>query len=436
MTSVKIGGKSVRLDTKNVIGVGGEATVFHHNNQAVKIYLDASKQRDQKLRAMLTRVRSLPEQVIAPQQLVMDSTQRQAIGFTMRLLDNSYIEARQLSIKKFRALAGLTTQDIVRLFLNTHQTLQHIHNAGLVVGDFNDLNLMFKESEMLFIDVDSFQFDSFPCIVGTEAFLDPQLYDKDLSLDTFFSPENDWYSFAVLLFKSLVLTHPYGGVHPSLNLLTIRAVNGITVFDSDVKYPRIAYSPDLLSDEMGQLFDEWFKQGKRGVFPEKILNDYAVTAKICSNCQATYPNNRSRCPMCSTVVPVIVPEKVHFETLLQTEGEIIAWNLLGQTLRLLTHENGKVVFYELDKYRQTRKVSLFNTMPNATYGVLNNMVVVSPSRDSESLMIVDVSGNEPQPILQTTTTFFGGMGPVFGTSAPPPVSTRRRLPDARSHRIR
>jgi hypothetical protein len=82
---------------------------------------------------MVNRVQSLPQEVIAPCELVYDAGGSQVVGFTMRLLDATYTEVRQLSVKKYRAQAGLNSVDIARLFLNAHQTLTAIHRAGMVV---------------------------------------------------------------------------------------------------------------------------------------------------------------------------------------------------------------------------------------------------------------------------------------------------------------
>src|SRR5262249_12003006 len=157
-----------------------------HQKQAVKIYLTPSPERDQKLRDFLPYGQSLPPEVIAPEQLAIDPQTNQVVGFTMRLLDSRFVEIRRLANTTFRAMAGLTARDLSTLFLNAHQTLSAIHKAGLVVGYLNDLNLMFYGPEMLFIDVDSFQFDKYPCMVGTEAFLDPALYGIDLAQQPYF----------------------------------------------------------------------------------------------------------------------------------------------------------------------------------------------------------------------------------------------------------
>ena len=173
---VQINGKRVQLENNAVIGVGGEATVFKLGSDAVKVYLVPDDQRGKKLIQMLTKASSLPQAVVAPQHLVYDDKGKAIVGFTMRLLDTQYVEVRELTKKKYRTQTSITAKDVARLFLHIGETLQRIHQTGMVVGDLNDLNIMFRDESALFIDVDSFQFDKYPCPVGTEAFTDPVLY--------------------------------------------------------------------------------------------------------------------------------------------------------------------------------------------------------------------------------------------------------------------
>jgi len=413
---VIINNKTVRLDTQTVIGVGGEATIFQHQGKAVKIYTAPDALREQKLRAMHTRTAQLPQEVIAPQDLVLDKKGKQVIGFTMRLLDSDYVEVRKLASKKYRAMTGLTARDVGQLFLKTGQTLNCIHQAGMVVGDFNDLNLMFHDDDVLFIDVDSFQFGQYPCLVGTETFIDPNLYGRDLSQQPYFTPENDWYSFAVLLFKSLLLTHPYGGVHPQVKLLTKRAQQRISVLHPDVNYPRIAYSPELLTDELQALFESWFTHGYRGVFPLEQLQTYIQTLKTCPSCDAAYPMNHSHCPVCAAQVPVTITTAAASQVLLQTQGEIVAWQVSGQKVRLIAHENGKAILYVLKGRSVIQTVSLFDAIPTAKYTFSDDYLIVSPAADSDDLLVLNTSGTKPSAVLKTTSAKFGNGGRVFGAN--------------------
>lgn len=424
--NVTIYNKRVNLSDKDVIGMGGEATIFRYKGDAVKVYSQPTPARDRKLRDMIAACAALPNQVIAPRTLTFDKSAKTVVGFTMALLDPNYVEVRRLSTKNYRATSGITAREVTALFLDTWRTLQAIHQAGMVVGDFNDLNLMFNgaagkaPTEMIFIDTDSFQYGAHPCMVGTEAFLDPLLYGVDLDKAPIFKPEHDWYSFAVLLFKSLLLTHPYGGVHPLVTTLIGRAQGRISVFDAQVKYPRIAYAPELLTDELITCFETFFTAGKRMVFPEAALCDYLNGLRECANCGASYPDSRAQCPICAAASPTPPTPKLGGQVagsrpIFQAGGNIVAWKVSGETIRLIARENERFIYYRIGN-GATQRVVLFDALSNARFTFLEDMIIISPAPDSDDLMVVDCSTGKPVGILKTTTGRYGGNAPMFGAS--------------------
>ncbi|MCU0512660.1 MAG: hypothetical protein MUE40_08830 [Anaerolineae bacterium] len=414
MKQIRLEGRSITLTDRQVIGQGGEATIFQHQGQALKVYLRPEAARAAKLLALLPLAAGLPPQVIAPQQPVYDAAGQQVIGFAMRLLSAEYAEVRQLASRKQRALTGLTVREVARLFYRAGHTLAAIHQAGMVVGDLNDLNLMFGQGDMLFIDVDSFQFGAYPCMVGTEAFIDPALYNRDLAAAPYFRPEHDWYSFAVLAFKSLLLAHPYGGVHPTTHLLTQRAQQRLSVFSHQVTYPKIAFPLELLNDDLLYTFEAWFGHGQRGVFPFAALLDYAGGLQTCAFCGEWYPAQRPRCPHCAAVAPAAVVRQSVCQVLLRTAGKLVAWQVEDDTARLIAHEQGRAVLYTLNGQTPAPPMPLFEALPAAAYAFLGEVLVISPAPDSAELLLVDTAGDRPVPLLQTTTGAFGNGERVFG----------------------
>jgi serine/threonine protein kinase len=414
MIQVMINGKKATLTNRDVIGTGGEANIFKYKEQALKLYLQPDAERDQKLRAMLPLAAHLPPEVIAPQTLVQDAKGKNAVGFLMRLLTSDYTEARQLSSKKYRAMSGVTARDVARLFVKAGAALKNIHQAGMIVGDLNDLNLMFRADEMLYIDVDSFQFGQYPCMVGTEAFLDPALYNCNLAAQPMFTPENDWYSFAVLLFKSLLLAHPYGGVHKSVNLLTQRAMQHLSIFTPDVTYPRVAYPLELVDDDLLHVFNDLFTRGQRGEFPLEELRAYADSLQVCAACGDLYPSQRSRCPHCSALIPVAAVANAQARVLARMAGQIVAWHVAGNMARFIAHEGGKAVLYVLKGQTLLKKQPLFDAIPTATYAFLEELLIISPAPESSDVLVIDTSGAQPTAALQTTTGQYGNDERVFG----------------------
>lgn len=420
---VVVNGQRIKLDKRDVLGLGGEATIFKNKNknQALKIYFDLTPGRLAKLEDLLKISPSLPGNVIAPLDLVFEARGQKIIGFTMKLLPPDWEIVARLSNKNYRLRHNLSTKTVAQLFIGAHKTLFEIHAKGLVVGDLNDLNEVFQGQEILFIDVDSFQFDRYPCLVATEKFLDPNLYGKELSKKPYFKPENDWYSFAVLLFSSLLLVHPYGGVHPQLKQITQRAKQRITVFDQGVIYPKIGYSPEILSDELLEVFYQYFKKGWRGLFPLKELETYQDLLIECSSCKAFYPAQRNNCPNCTAknimIIKLISSVKgCQVETLIETSGRIIFFQILGSTLYALADEDGLTVLYSKEPKRPVLRKELFRTISGAHYEIMDGYLVISPEPTKKELMVIDIKEARPKGVLRTTTELFAGRRAVFGTS--------------------
>lgn len=415
---VVIDGKIIGLDASAVLGAGGEGTVFkgkvRNNDVAIKVYHQPDQRRARKLQAFLSKNWLLPKNKIAlPLELVFDASGNNVVGLTMPLLGKGFEELSSLANKRYRAANLINTKMVSQIFLDGGETLQQVHANGLVIGDFNDLNGLFRGIEMLFIDVDAWQFDQFPCPVGTEQFLAPELYGTDLSMKPVFKPAHDWYSFAVMLCKSLLYTHPYGGIHKGYKQLTARAANRVTVFSPDVIYPKIALSPDLLNDDLADEFDQIFSRGRRGDFSLQVLETYAESLIECPKCGSFYPHIRNQCPVCSEanliviMHPTTVTKGVSVYVILQTNGPIVFSKVIGNAVFVIAYEDGKAVLYSKRGNNSVTRQELFKEIPGARYELTEDMLVVNPPHSTE-LMLVDVKGSKARPVIKTETSIYSG----------------------------
>jgi DNA-binding helix-hairpin-helix protein with protein kinase domain len=161
MTTIKYNGK-ITLDPKTLLVSGGEANVFKHGNLAFKIYHNPTKLHESKLKSFINRRFKLPNNLAYPIDILND-LQGKFVGFSMRIA-NTTNEFMKLSNRKYRNVIDITAPEILKLFSHVKTTLDLIHHQGLVVGDLNELNLMFNTNmQSIFIDVDSYQFDQYPC---------------------------------------------------------------------------------------------------------------------------------------------------------------------------------------------------------------------------------------------------------------------------------
>ncbi len=334
--------KKVRLSPKQLIGQGGEAEVyrlpphtavklfkspahpdFRHQPQAQQAAQLRLDQHQQKLRQF---PRNLPERVVVPQALVCDSTGQRVLGYTMPLLGNADLLLRY-SQRRFRQT--INTQTIITIFQDLHQTLTQIHQAQVVIGDFNDLNVLVKGTAAYLIDTDSFQFDAFSCQMFTARFVDPLLCDPDasqLTLQQPHTPDSDWYAFTVMLMQCLLFVDPYGGIYkPDHSEPTIaqgvRPLHRITVFHPEVRYPKPALPYHYLPDALLHHFHQVFEQDWRGTFPKNLLEN--LTWRSCSTCGLEHV--RPQCPQCAKpqIIPIVTPGQVRVIPVFQTQGLIL-----------------------------------------------------------------------------------------------------------------
>lgn len=409
--------QKIQLDDKDTIGTGGEAIVILHKNLALKIYHDPSPQRAKKLKDFINLNLSLPDNIACPLDLVYDEKSN-IVGFSMHVAKKCK-EAVYLSNKKHRNQEQITPNEIITFFTHMLETLQVLHKNNIYVGDYNDMNVLYNNSFLsVFIDVDSFQFGTYPCAVGTEQFLDPRLYSVDLSLKQYFSKETDWYSYAVMLFKCLLLTHPFGGVHNTLQTIVDRAKNKISVFDSSVIYPKIAIRPETLSVELLDYFNKVFKLDQRIEMPMSLLSSHKNSFIKCNDCNNYYFKGRGKCPIC--FVPVVQPtiniqqivitQDIHDDVcicdiLFQTEGTILFSKVLDDNRIIIVEFNGiqTNLHIIIDNYKKVFKLWSGHTK-DVQYDFFKNYLVLAVN---DELQIFEELHNL-QPVLKTTTLKYDG----------------------------
>ena len=188
---VYIQGKRVRLNPSQSIGKGGEADVFSPDGQnAIKIFKPPNHpdfqglpheqqaaeiriaEHQQKLRAF---PKGLPSRVIVPEHLATDHSGQRVVGYQMRFQTPTEVLLRY-GERVFRQ-AGISNEMIVKIFLDLHQTVTGIHQSRVVIGDFNDLNILVQDTAAYIIDADSFQFGRWLSKMFTGKFVDPLLCD-------------------------------------------------------------------------------------------------------------------------------------------------------------------------------------------------------------------------------------------------------------------
>jgi hypothetical protein len=418
---VFINRKRLCLMPQQAIGGGGEADIFRINNsQVLKLFKPPSHpdyagqpHEQQQAEARLAEHQAklpafpghVPGRVVRPEALVTDRGGWAILGYTMRFLHGATVLMRYTE-RSFRQ-AGVSHATVVALFRDLHQTLCALHRAGVVIGDFNDLNVLVLGTQAYLIDADSFQFGTFLCRVFTARFVDPLLCVPDATPLVPQQPHtvaSDWYAFTVMLMQCLLFVGPYGGIHrpndPARRVShEARPLHRMTIFHPEVQYPKPAIPYSTLPDELLHYWHQVFVQDVRGPFPLTLLD--TLHWQRCLRCGAEHA--RSVCPQCTPAAPAAVREviskrgTVTTRRLFRTSGLIVYATIQGGTLAWLYHaqdqlwrEDGTPVLHgALDPqmhYRLWGRATLL--------GKNGQVITVVPGHAPECLS-VDSTGTQP-----------------------------------------
>lgn len=367
---IYIRGKRLLVDPTKIIGEGGEAEIFSlgpnfphklaklwkppthpdfsgKDEQTIRNREGARKRIAENQHKIRAFPKNLPARVIVPEDLVLNRNDKQVLGYTMQHLQGADV-LRQYSMRRFRQRINADGNTVMGIFKDLHRTVEALHSSNVVIADFNYLNVLVKGVEAFIIDADSMQFKSYLTRSFTPRFVDPLICDAALSALVQSAPHSkatDWYAFMVMLFESLLLVHPYGGVYePKKGLLIphdARPLKRISVFHSEVKYPSKAIPLGYLDDDLLHEFYATFEEGKRRILSPNLLEQRFTRCPHCGTEHA-----RTKCPVCKEAVmparkKVVMRGKVSLERIFETSGEIAVATQQNGKLYYLVHEGNE-----------------------------------------------------------------------------------------------
>lgn len=336
-------GKTCALDPRSLIGSGGEAEIYDiGNSQVFKLLKDPNHadfvgdlegQRGAKARIdehqkklpEFLKLR-LPPRVIGP--IEVGKFRDRIVGYSMKHIQFTDPLLRY-SERGFREQhPQFTNTDVTRIMHDLHETVNDLHQSQIVIGDFNDLNVLVDKT-ITIVDADSMQFGSFLSKLYTERFVDPILCSSTgLNLTKPHTIYSDWYAFAIMLMQVNLFVHPYGGIYkPSDPTKRVpaseRPLRRISVFHTDVQLPKPARSLDCLPVDLAHHLFQTFEQDLRIEFPKILLDIHWADCPSCG-----YLHARSSCPNCSKPHPTVkqtveIRGKVTATTVFQTKGTIL-----------------------------------------------------------------------------------------------------------------
>lgn len=215
-------GKTVALSPDNLVGRGGEGSVYRlpgDPQYAIKIY---SKQpTDATARKLSVMVRHPPKvlandgRVVIAWPVNLVKSQGRVAGFRMPLVvGGKQISTCYLPLECREVYPHFTFEHLTSIALNLATVVASIHGRGYVIGDIEDQNvLVLPDTTVALVDTDSFQIRDpdtnviYPCTVKSREFAAPEL--RGMPADIERTCNHDCFGLAVLIFHLL-----YQGYHP------------------------------------------------------------------------------------------------------------------------------------------------------------------------------------------------------------------------------
>lgn len=247
----------------------------------------------------------LKEFCAVPEFLVQRMDNRQYVGFQMRHFKD-FEQLGTLSSLEYCLKKKITVRQIIHVFIALHDCLTKIHSKGFLVGDLNEDNILFKlankKASLAFVDTDSWAVNLpgliLPSTAKTKTFSHPELDREDAKLKQY----HDWYSYTVLLARSLIKNDPFNlGQLDSASRKGISGTcqdNGVTCWDPRM---RLKENEKMYIFRFGQqltaAIQNWLKGDQRGAFSKKTLVKFLEGLTWCK-CMLEVHIDHAVCPRC------------------------------------------------------------------------------------------------------------------------------------------
>jgi DNA-binding helix-hairpin-helix protein with protein kinase domain len=263
-----------------------------------------------------------------PTEIVLEN--RRFAGFLMPAVDmNATVEVHRVTNPSDRRSATGTTswaqkftwKYLVYAAANLARATQALHDAGVVIGDFNERNVRVSlDASVTLLDCDSMQVTDpatgkrLFCQVGRPEFTPPELMNADWS-KTVRHPSSDLFALAIHIYQLLLEgEHPFRGVwsgpgdKPSVSELARRG--DWAHKSSGLLRPRPSAVPiTLLPTTIAEMFRKAFEDGatnpaaRPSAFDwEQVLGQLASSLRECAaDPEHVYPSALHACPWCSRI---------------------------------------------------------------------------------------------------------------------------------------
>jgi len=261
-----VGGGQVNLSKRDFVGSGGEGSVYVRGDTAYKIYAKSDRVIPEGKLRDLSGIKN--PNVIRPLNMLM-SLKNKPVGYTMKFVQGG-VPICQMFTKAYKKRNGIDPQMVLGIVQDMQEGLRSIHAADVLVVDLNEMNLLVKSSDVFWIDVDSYETRNYPATAIMDSIRDWHANGK-------WSRETDWFSWGIVSFQMFMGIHPYKGKHQSVKKMPDRMKQNLSVFNQEVKVPKMVPSFDTIPEAYRRWYHAVFEEGRR-VPPPKDLAAVVVLA--------------------------------------------------------------------------------------------------------------------------------------------------------------
>lgn len=302
------------------IGQGGEGSVYLVNespDKVIKLYAEIpDRDKIDKLIFMSTIAREEILKFAAwPTDVVRDNTGRYC-GIIMRRLD-AFVPLHKLfnPMDRKQTFPDKGYNFLVHVASNLAAAFHKVHEAGIVIGDVNEANILVNQTGMVaLIDCDSFQIKHGNryhfCEVGIPRYTPPELLLLGCFDQVIRTTNTDNFSLATLIFQLLFLGRaPFTGVNPTgQDIDEETAIKGhefaYSLRRSNRKlFPaKNSLTLNTMTRGTSALFHAAFEQNLQRPAASMWVQELNILKKSLVQCSKTkihfYPNVIGECPWC------------------------------------------------------------------------------------------------------------------------------------------
>lgn len=232
-SEVIVGGKRVKITPSMYVAAGGEATIYKHAGNALRIYHDVTAMPPKDRLDDLIKITR--RNVVKPIDIISDAGTGAPVGFSMAFVTDTEPLCRFFT-KAFRNSNNIGQGVIGNLVVEIQSTVDQLIKEGFLPVDLNELNILpsMKDYTPWFIDIASWATPRFPATAIMDSVRDPVVKGNA------FTPGSTWYSFGVIATQLYLGIHPFHGMHPKFKMdWRKRMVENASIFESGVKVPPI-----------------------------------------------------------------------------------------------------------------------------------------------------------------------------------------------------